>query len=276
LKSRLLLRVGQRVPPLGERPGFLVSWQPNGPVLCEMSYAVRTPTNRGQFLLVLQPTADPDGVAPIAPAGTWTVTIRNLSLNAGQIVHAWIERDETLYGHPRRGRPSRFDDPQYQRYDDNGQIIEIDNASQLKRDGTINAIATGLTTIVAGGYIGNRTTAVRYSSAGPITPALGAAAPHRVGPDVLTISEDALNHGGVLAAGSRSGSTVAMGGTSVASAQLARICAERGAVGNQADRNAIMALAQNDELIYPFPEPRPRPQRGHGRMRPNPVRPLAR
>jgi hypothetical protein len=268
---------GPTSPALGETPGFLLSWQPAGRVLCEISYAVRAPTNRGHFLVVIQPTADVDGVAPLAPAGNWTVTIRNLRLAPGEIVHAWIQRDETLYGHPRRGRQSRFEDLNYERYDnDTGQVIEVDNArSHVKREGTINAIATGKRTIVAGGFLGDRERPARYSSSGPTIPALGAPKAYRDGPDALTIGEDSFAHAGVLGAGSRSSSTVAMGGTSVACARLARWCAKRFAKGKLADRHAVKIRASLDELTYP--PPRPTPQRGGaGRMRLPRTRPLSR
>ena len=109
--------------------------------------------------------------------------------------------------------------------------MEVDNESTIKRDGSINAIATGSHTIVAGGYVRKENRVVKYSSGGPISPASGAVKAvdrldpddlERTGPDAVARSDESYVHQGILAAGTRSGSVVVMNGTSVAAPQIAR------------------------------------------------------
>jgi hypothetical protein len=207
------------------------------------------PTNRGWFLLAVQPTTVLDGTIPVAPAGIWTIEMTNLTLAPTQHVHAWIQRDDSLYGHPRRGRQSYFDDPKYQRFDHAGREIETDiGDSVVKRAGTINAIATGQSTVVVGGYQRDVRRAAKYSGSGPVTRVQGQAIMHRTGPDALVASEDSRVHSGVLAAGSRSGSVVAMSGTSMAAPQLARWAANERAHHRSADRGAVAVRAGADEI----------------------------
>src|SRR3982751_1460210 len=66
-------------------------------------------------------------------------------------------------------------------------------------------------------------------------------------PDALIVSEDSRVHWGVLAAGSRSGSVVAMGGTSVAAPRAARWIADDLGAGGRGDRAAVQAHATADE-----------------------------
>ena len=59
-------------------------------------------------------------------------------------VRAWIQRDDSVIGFPRRGRQSHFDDPAYERFDAWGRPCTEDNKrSYVKRAGTINGLATG-------------------------------------------------------------------------------------------------------------------------------------
>ena len=63
-------------------------------------------------------------------------------------VNAWVQRDDSLYGHPRRGRQSYFDERCYKRYDEQGREIEDDRPEDppciVKRANLVNAIATGI------------------------------------------------------------------------------------------------------------------------------------
>jgi hypothetical protein len=266
-------------PPLGETPGSLVVLQSNGNTLCELQYSHSpAPTDRGLFLVTLQPTADLAPAAAIAPAGVWTITLKNASLGKNDIVNARIQRDETLYGHPRLGRQSYFDEACFSRYDHAGRAREDDDPTCLvRRMGTLNSIATGRRSVVAGGFLRRERVPAPYSAAGPITPQLGAPPPHRAGPDAMTVSDDSRVHSGVLAAGSRSGSVVAMNGTSVAAPQLARWIADERAQGRSGDRAAVEARATADEAAIPPPPPKPPAERGGGgRMNLPPHIPLER
>ena len=50
-------------------------------------------------------------VDQLAPSGVWTVRLQNVLLKPEQTANAWIERDDLVYGYPRGGRQSYFDEP---------------------------------------------------------------------------------------------------------------------------------------------------------------------
>ena len=125
-------------------------------------------------MIALLPTALPDSEQQLAPFGTWTIGFRN-RLGEQIDVEASIQWDDRPLGYPQNGRQSYFIDDRYQRFDEiSGREVEVDNESTIKRDGSINAIATGSRTIVAGGYVRKENRVVKYSSGGPISPASGA------------------------------------------------------------------------------------------------------
>jgi hypothetical protein len=154
------------------------------------------------------------------------------------------------------------------RFDVQGREIEEDNhpdqpPCHVKRAGLINAIATGERAVVIGGFLRKDYRPARYSAGGPITPKQGGTLdPNLRKPDALAVSEDSKVHAGVLAAGSRSGSVVALNGTSVAAPQITRWIADELANGNPGDRNAVKALAQAHEAAPPNPKPPLPPDRG--------------
>jgi hypothetical protein len=181
-------------------------------------------------------------------------------------VQGWIQRDDTPLGYPIRGRQSYFDEACYVRFDAQGREIEEDSNQPLclvKRAGSINAIATGNQTIVAGGYLRKELRIARYSAGGPITPPPGGILPQNLRkPDAALASDDSKVHFGVLAAGGRSGSRVAINGTSVAAPQGARWVADQLAAGYLGDRAAVCAKAQADEAALPASKPPLPPERG--------------
>jgi hypothetical protein len=252
-------------------------WSPKGEVLCEVRYrCINAPTNRGMFLIALQPTRQGEHRSPIAPSGTWTVTLINRRLQKTQPVEAWIQRDDTPYGFPRRGRQSYFDQPCYQRFDAQGREIEEDAGQSdchVKREGSINAIATGQETIVVGGFLEKERRPAEYSAGGPITRAAGLSTVHRDGPDLVEVSDRSIVRRGVLAAGTRSGSSVALNGTSVAAPQITRIVADELAASRPGDRAAVAKLAQqHEEEPDAFAMTKPRQERvGAGRIKRPPI-----
>jgi hypothetical protein len=281
--SRVRLQI---VPPWGsksewleETPGEGLQWKPNGvDVVCEARYRyVLPPTERGMFLVALQPTkrleALPSGapVSAVAPSGIWTIRIENLSSKQVGPIEAWIQRDDTPYGFRRRGRQSYFDQPCYVRVDTQGREIEEDAQQppcHVKRAGSINAIATGRKTIVVGGFLEKEGRPAGYSAGGPITRA-AASDLHRHGPDAMAVSDRSVVRRGVLAAGTRSGSVVALSGTSVAAPQVTWWMAALMASSGRADRDAVAAIAQNHEakpLAFGAPKPS-RERGGAGRIR---------
>ena len=214
------------------------------------------PSNRTRFIIMLKPTGRPDlgGAVPrLAPAGAWKVELRNtggLTSAARHIVHLWVRRDDQVYGFPLRGRQSYLTDSLYRRFDHVGRDEEFDNPSLVKRESTINSLATGTEPIVMGGYLKKERVVAKYSAAGART-GMPAPPPFPIPPfattprwpDAVAVSEDSLVHTGVLAAGSYSNSRVAMGGTSVAAPQIARLVADDLAMGNPGDRPTVQSWA---------------------------------
>ena len=197
---------------------------------------------RCMFLLALAPTVSTKIGRAQARVGTWDVGVKNFSGKPID-VHAWIQRDETPYTFPLFGRQSRISDKNYIASDRQGHAADIDPDIKmtspeapdahhvvvverykdvyLHRKNTLNSIATGSHTVVVGGYRRSDGIAVRYSSSNPKLCANGdesiASALTALG-----VSDDAPSAYGILGAGSRSGSTVIVDGTSVAAPQIAR------------------------------------------------------
>lgn len=205
-----------QIPP--ERNGGRTAARPRPDVLAAVirlnQSATGDPEKKKLILLAVAPTQRLDRKERVAPCGDWTVRLRNGGRRRVEL-EAYIERDETPYGFPRRGRQSRFEDPRYERFDRFGRVKQDDTSeSHVKRAGTINSIATGHHTVVIAGYRASNRGTAKYSSSGPQISAAG-------------VSEDSITCHGLLAAGSRSGSTIAMNGTSVAAPQLTRELAKR-------------------------------------------------
>jgi hypothetical protein len=211
---------------------------------------------RPMILLALAPTVQPPPPSPRpAPAGTWQVKLRNLGRTI--TVDAWIQRGDTPFGYPLRGRQSRFDDPRYVRFDPQGRPQTEDSPGALivRRD-TVNALATGHEVVVVGGFRRSDYAASRYSGAGPVI--VPPAVPFwRDGPDVTAASDDSPVLRGVLAAGTRTGSVVAMDGTSVAAPQVTRLIADWMTTGLPSDRATLRAFAEANDPAGPLP-----PERG--------------
>lgn len=219
----------------------------------------------------LAPTSAPDGGLPVAPAGVWRIGIDNPGVTQVDDIEAWIQRDDSAPGYARRGRQSYFDDPDYGRYNDGGREIEVDAdprtiASYVKREGTLNAMATGTEPIVIGGFRRSDRVAASYSASGRKLHPPGPASSSDIAPQAMTPSEDAPSHRGVLAAGTRSSSCSPMNGTSVAAPRAARLLAERMVSGLPSDRAAVFNLAA---LTDPGP-PKPPPERTGGGRIPSP------
>lgn len=241
---------------------LVYSWMQDDEVLGAVVWLDRVATGRGRMILVaVAPTTTGPGTRRAAPAGTWSVRVKANGRNSN--IEAWIQRDDTPFGFPRRGRQSRFDDPAYERFDALGRLRETDNEeSCVKRAGTINAIGTGEHTVVVGGYRHQDRAPAPYSAAGPTLNR------ERTGPDALTVSERSRGCRGVLAAGARSGSVVAMDGTSVAAPQVTRWIAEQMAAGRPAKRTSVRAFANEKDPdrtnTIPGDQPKPTPDRGGG------------
>jgi hypothetical protein len=262
-------------PELGESPGAGLTLERDGEVVCNAVYSFQSiVTERGVFNIYLQPTVRQEPTVPpslakqVASSGTWTITLRNCLLQPEDVVEAWIERDGLVLGYPRRGRQSYFDETTYGRFNPGGVEIEDDPTSPpfsiVKRESTINALATGADPVVVGGFKRKDFTLAKYSAGGPITPARGGQPPSGMKPDGASVSDDSYVHYGVLGSGTKSGSTVPLGGTSVAAPQVAkRWVANQLAAGEPATRADFEAFAMASD---PGAPPVRASRRGAGRV----------
>jgi Subtilase family len=185
------------------------------------------PTNslgKAVFHLALAPTrAENDSQQGNVPHGIWKIRLH--STNDQSIsFHAYIERDNPAMGDKGPRRQSYFVHPSYPRDGANGcqsARIESDlgNVSPIKRLGTLNNIATAAQVKAVGGYIGKSRYVASYSAAGP---GRGGSNPNV---DFIAPSEESNSSHGIIGCGVRSGTYFKMGGTSVASPQIARAIA---------------------------------------------------
>lgn len=251
-------------PGIRENPNTVFSWGPGPNPVCSVRYIyVPADTDRGMFLVSVAPTFSLDPAVATAPAGTWTVRVKNLALPKGAPIQLWVRRDDTLIGFPRRGRQSFFDAPCYRRFDHMGREEENDQPGcPVQRASLQNAIGTGDEPAVIGAFLRKEMAPSKYTAGGPITPPRGAPTAHRDGPDAMAVGDDSKVLHGVLAAGSRSGSVVAMNGTSVAAPQITRLVANLMAQGQPSDREAVQAIAAAQEAGPPPRPGRPSPERG--------------
>ena len=214
--------------------GRVVEWlNDDGDILCQVACTrVPAPTSRVLLMVTIGPTASLDD-DPLVPCGIWRLTLEDGGLPADEAVHAWVSRDDSLHGHPRRGRQAYFADGDYVRFDgpdgQGGVRVDDDAGSLVQRGGSQNALATGREPLVVGAARGfaDGDDMSPYSAGGPLpAPCRAPAQPSRGGPDVAAVGDHSAVHRGVLAAGSRSGSRVLMDGTSVAAPRVARMLAD--------------------------------------------------
>jgi hypothetical protein len=155
-------------------------------------------------------------------------------------VNALILRDDVVPGFPDAGRQSRFVDPAYERWTETRfPRIEdpVPTASLVRRAGTLNALATATNTdassgsrrLTVGGRVGFASSAAE--GRGTVASYFGQPLP---GDTILAgddhaerITHEAMTDRspsapGVLGAGTRGGSCVAINGTSVAALQALR------------------------------------------------------
>lgn len=258
---------GQASAAVTAAPGSLqhLSW--GNAVVGRLDYAfVPFPTERGFIRVAIRPTAA-DNSQELAPCGLWRIKVTNTALAAGETVHLRIQRNDSLPDYPVRGRQSYFDEPCYRRFDAVGRPLAEDPPGPpcpVTRSGTLNAFACGTESIVVAGYVRGSGEPAAFSAAGPVTPTRDAPLAGRDGPDALGASDDSTVVAGVLSAGSRCGSMVAMSGTSVAAPQAARWLADELGAGRPGDRTAIRQKAAADEQDGHWPGPPPDEARGGG------------
>ena len=200
---------------------------------------------RKRVFVALAPTASRAEGRSLAPSGLWQLTLTARMPATGGRIDAWILRDDTPPGFPARGRQSYFDDPAYERFDGAGDLLDTDPAAPggvVRRAGTLNGLATSPGRIVVGGHrFREQRDRPACEGTWPAPYAATARAPEAV--TVAAPSDSSRVFGGVIAAGTRSGTRVAMNGTSVAVPQAVRRLAEARATGDTGSGVAILAAA---------------------------------
>jgi hypothetical protein len=216
------------LPPISVSPAKLTdAFTAAGNEVYSARYVPATAPAADSIVLSIARTAtDPAGAwgDAVAPSGVWRVTLNSTA--AVQGLKSWIKRSDTLSGRRAKGRQSYFDDPNFSRSGRNGRPRDFDpvgSASYVRRFESLSGIATGKKTWIIGGYRNSDFYPAFYSSHG--TRIVGGAPS---GPDWLTCSDESDVLRGVHAAGTRSGSVVAMNGTSAAAPQATRWIAKEG------------------------------------------------
>ncbi|MEL6203769.1 MAG: hypothetical protein AAFR47_00450 [Pseudomonadota bacterium] len=183
------------------------------------------------ILLALAPTAQMTASShPVAPSGRWHVELK-ATLEAGERLRAWVQRDEAPAGYSRPGRASWLEHPAYRLYCEKGKINEEDQPDcPVKRLGSMSGIATGNenTTTVTSGWLGlqldqtdDKEDEEEFNSTRP-TPYVSAGDDGIRNAGISCQTDRTFALPGVIAAGTRSGSRIAMGGSSVAAPQETR------------------------------------------------------
>jgi len=245
------------VSPMPIRPGDEWVWMEGTDVLCKVLYLNTTAPGRKRDMvfIALAPTATLDPQRKVAPFGTWTIKIT--SDDAGPVdIDAWVQRDDTPYGYPQRGRQSRFDDDErnYPYWAADGKEVEVDSpASYIQRDGSMNAIGTGCRTIIVGGFKRKDWKPAKYSSSGPVIHPPGRGLPMDDAPDAVAVSDESDAHPGIMASGTRSSSKTVMNGTSVAAPQITRWVATQIGKAGWSNRDAADQLARLGTPAPPWP-----------------------
>ncbi|NKB27965.1 MAG: hypothetical protein GKR99_10570 [Rhodobacteraceae bacterium] len=208
--------------------------------------------------------------APAAPAGLWRLGLTNRT-DVPLALVTNIQTDQTEQPISAINQRSYFDHPDYRRFDDTGRAIDsyaypVDTGSQdgsnlVRRHGTINAIGQSDQTAISAGH---QTTDGRP---GP-TSSTGIDGQSR--PSASMPMRRGAAHHGVVAAGARDGSAVALEGTSFATAQLSKQMALMaiGPAGPIAPGliSAVEALAASAEAAASHPGTIRAVKSGMGRM----------
>lgn len=202
--------------------------------------------SRYRYVICQKSFAGLHGNARGAPSGRWRIRMHNSSRHEVS-VRMHIQTDAGTGPSQKVIRASYFDDPNYIRTEYSGRLADtytyatgkrnkkdLDKNSFVRRHGTLNSYAANRYVITVGGYRLSDGRPVPYSGTGfgiwYKGRAIGA-------PQILFPSEDGYAHFGILTDGATDGSTVAVSGTSFASACAARFVIQRWIDGNPGPRD---------------------------------------
>jgi hypothetical protein len=171
--------------------------------------------NGTMCLLAIRKTKSRIGRAdPIAPYGTWTITVHS-KLSDAAVFHAWIERNDTTIG-ARRAQESRFLEP----------AADQSHNSGISEDSTLSSISSGALPVAVGSYRVLDAKIVDYSSRGPKITAGPIFFPVQPVPRYFGPSDQTPTLAGLRVKGFYSGTFTRMSGTSIAAPRVARWLAE--------------------------------------------------
>ena len=231
--------------------------------------------HRMAYLLCTAPTRKTDrGIA--APAGRWSI---DLESEGDTIGFGYVQSDQSLTYNGDTGLLSYFDDPNYQRYDEWGRIIDTasypdgeitDVTLPTRRRGSLNAIASLAEARVIGSYRASDGKPSDYSSSGTRE----AVGDGRTEPTCLLPGEEGPATFGLMAAGARSGTAAFMSGTSFSTALATRAVSQAMLDWIDAGRNGeapgtrawFEDRVQDDELNAGWPGKTVSEKAGFGRM----------
>lgn len=198
---------------------------------------------RYRYVLCVAPTySSTSGIVP-APAGAWTIRLRNRSTDRIQCQLSVQTDQQVSLGSPNNLR-SYFVDKHYREYDDAGrqrgsywmsdqgiENLDATPCTAIRRHGTMNASAGHKMVARVGGYRLSDGQPAPYSATGRgrtkgqddgTSLGYSLSKDSSGAPTVSFPTDDGPAHFGILAAGSADGSVVAMRGTSFASSQATR------------------------------------------------------
>ena len=196
--------------------------------------------HRGMFLAIVGQTGHAPGnpPRPLAPCGTWKITLEAKGFALDEEVHAWIQRDDFPLRRDRPARQSFFEHPEYTRY--RPELQHADGSKEegpLRRPGSLNALATGKGTIVVGSGFRKREDIPFYTGGGDeaaTKSSITSGIPYGV--DLAVTSDDSPLRLGQIVMGMRGGGMVRRYGTSLAAPMVTAYIAE-----NMADFRAYIA-----------------------------------
>jgi hypothetical protein len=186
------------------------------------------------IMLALAPTTCLTGVPLPAPHGVWKIKVTNPLIGSKKtVVDGYIERNDDAAKTRQGTRQSYFDDPLYIRADlkdTTGLALPVAPTNTadtyVRREGVFNSLATGQKTIVVGGERQSDGKPADYS---PDSKDFNNTRPKRPGTPEhrklklkTKVTEESPTLHGLRAAGTRSGGTVRLSGTSMATPQIAR------------------------------------------------------
>ncbi len=193
-------------------------------------------TSRVRYVICTGPTYANTQSSSIAPAGLWRIAVRNRS-GAEKRVFFSIQTDQSARPDAATGLRSYFEDPIYERYDEEGRLIDSfgykpgrkarfrDRGLHVRRHGTLNALAHFNAVAVIGGYRLSDGRPADYSGTG--TGKRMFSRKSRGAPTCSLPSDDSPTHFGRLGAGARDGSAVNLSGTSFATALATRYIVDK-------------------------------------------------